>query len=268
MSLRPRVAYDIRVIHDCIVKDTDIYRTFNTQSKKRSLYRDKKKVLDNNPEIKKLIDISAVRSLDLKCGALMGKVGWLPTELVITDSRIQEMCHGMFSYPKMLSDKIGVNYGPCPSCGKGSACPPFSYTAQEARSKLDEGDIFIVLQSKNFIEFSDVTYPGFHEVLLRKLKKEIETLKGKDAVTCVLSAGACRLCHPKPCLGGGECRMPEHRFYALEAVGVPVAQLCDDMALLTGNNGWKMNFLKYFGTPRQTHKRWKLTCGIAVKLNE
>jgi hypothetical protein len=58
------------------------------------------------------------------------------------------------------------------------------------------------------------------------------------------------------------------RFYALEAVGVPVAQLCDDMALLTGNNGWKMNFLKYFGTPRQTHKRWKLTCGIAVKLNE
>jgi hypothetical protein len=186
MSLRPRVAYDIRVIHDCIVKDTDIYRTFNTQSKKRSLYRDKKKVLDDNPEIKKLIDISAVKSLDPKCGALMGKIGWLPTELVITDSRIQEMCHGMFSYPKMLSDKIGVNYGPCPSCGKGSACPPFSYTAQEARSKLDEGDIFIVLQSKNFIEFSDVTYPGFHEVLLRKLKKEIETLKGKDAVTCVL----------------------------------------------------------------------------------
>ena len=266
MSLRARVAYDIQVIHDCIVHDTDIYRKFNTQSKKLSLYRKKKKMLDNNPEIKQLIDLKFVRSLDPKRGALMGKVGWLPTELIITDQRIQEMCHGMFSYPKILSDRIGMSYGPCPNCGKASACPPFSYSAQEARSKLDQGDIFIVLQSRNFVEFTDVTYPGFHEVLLRKLKKEIEKIKGKKAVTCVLSAGACRLCHPKACLGGGKCRMPEHRFYALEAVGVPVAQLCDDMALLTGNKSWKMNFLKYFGTSRQTPKRWKLTCGIAVKL--
>jgi len=179
MSLRPRIAYDIQVIHDCIVRDTDIYRTFTTKSKKLSLYPDKKKVLDKNPEIKKLIDIAFVRSLDPKCGALMGKVGWLPTELIITDSRIQGQCHGMFSYPKMLSDKFGVSYGPCPNCGKASACPPFSYTAQEARSKLDQGDIFIVLQSRSFVEFSDVTYPGFHEVLLRKLKKEIEKSRGR-----------------------------------------------------------------------------------------
>ncbi len=74
MSLKARVAYE-QVIHGCIVHDTDIYRTFNAKSKKLSLYRKKKKVLDNNPEIKQLIDLKFVRSLDPKCGALMGKVG-------------------------------------------------------------------------------------------------------------------------------------------------------------------------------------------------
>ena len=109
MVLRARVAYDIQVIHDCIVQDTDIYRSYNTKAKKLTLYREKKKLLNKHPEIKRLIDIKVVRSLDPKCGSLMGKVGWLPTELIITDPRLQEMCHGMFSYPKMLSDKFGMS---------------------------------------------------------------------------------------------------------------------------------------------------------------
>jgi len=89
---------------------------------------------------------------------------------------------------------------------------------------------------------------------------------GKGAVTIAFGAGPCQLCHPKPCLGGGKCRMPERRLCALESVGIPVAQLNKDMALLTGNPDWKNRFIKYFGTPRQSSKEWKLTFGVAVKL--
>ena len=60
--------------------------------------------------------------------------------------------------------------------------------------------------------------------------------------------------------------MPEHRVFALESCGIPVIQLCRDMALVTGDKDWETKFAKYFATPRQTKKEWKLTFGLAVKL--
>jgi hypothetical protein len=38
------------------------------------------------------------------------------------------------------------------------------------------------------------------------------------------------------------------------------------MALFTGDPDWKITFMKYYATPRQTHRKWKLTFGVAVKL--
>jgi hypothetical protein len=38
------------------------------------------------------------------------------------------------------------------------------------------------------------------------------------------------------------------------------------MALFTGNPDWKIRFMKYYGTPRQSHREWKITFGLAVKL--
>lgn len=269
MSAQPKIAYDIQVIHDCIVRDTDIYRTFQTKSKKEKLFREKKKLLNGFPAIKKMITKNFVGKLDPKYGKFVGRVGWIPTELVITDDRIREMCQNMFTYPKEYAAQIGREFGPCPGSGKGSACPPYSYTAQEARRKLDQADIFIVMQSKvfkDFNHFNAIAHPSWHEFLLRKLKKKINEII-PESVSVVFGAGACRLCHPKPCLGDGECRVPEHRVYALEAVGVPVAQLCSDVALLTGDDKWKIKFIKYFATPKQTHKDWKFTCGLSVRLH-
>ncbi len=265
MQGKPQITYGVEAIHDCIVQDTDTYKKFGSKAKKRAVYREKKKLLDKHPAVKKMIDPKFVRSLNPERGKYVGKVDWMPPQLVITDQRIREMCRNMFFYPKEFAEKTGRSFGPCPGFGNMSACPMFSLPPEKIRPKLDKADIFIGMQSKYFVDRAEI--PGWHEFLLRKLQKEIEQVEGVGAVTVAFGAGPCQLCHPKECLGGGECRVPNERLFALEAVGIPVGQLCKDMALLTGNDDWKLRWIKYFGTPRQTLKRWKLVSGLAVRLN-
>jgi len=266
MSSQPAIAYNIQAIHDCIVRDTDIFRKFNSKSEKLALYRKKNKLLDKHPEIKKMVDAKFVSSLEPKRGKLVGKVGWLPPELIITDQRIREMCRNLFTYSKPVAEKTGIAFGPCPGVEKMSGCPMFSPGPEEMRAKLDQADIFIAMQSIYFMEPPGI--PGWHDFLIRKLKKEIEKIAGVGSVTAAFGAGPCQMCHPNPCLGGGKCRAPEEHLFSLESVGIPVSQLCRDMALLTGNKDWKVRFIKYYSTSRQSHKEWKLTSGLAVKLQQ
>jgi hypothetical protein len=265
MSGQQKIAYGIEVIHDCIVRDTDIYRKFNSKEKKLALYRKRGKILEKHPRLKKIIDLKFVRSLDPKRGKYVSKVGWMPPELIITDQRIREMCRNLFTYPEIYAKKTGLRFGPCPGLQTLSACPMFSPPPKETRKKLDESDVFIALQSKYFVQSPKIT--GWHDFLVRKLKKEIEQVEGAGTVTATFGAGPCRLCHPKPCLGGGECRIPDERLFALESLGIPVGQLCKDMALFTGNDDWKIKWIKYTGTPKQTPKQWKTTAGLTVRLN-
>jgi predicted metal-binding protein len=264
MATVPKVAYDVTVIHDCIVRDTERYRQFRTKAKKMALYRKKQKLLEQHPQIKQLIDPSFVQLLDDKRGQYVAKVGWLPSALVIADPRVRELCRNMFTLPKAYTEATGISFGPCPGHGKMSACPPYSFTAQEAREKLDRADIFIAIQSKSFLEPPE--HRGWQDQIVNKFRKAIKNAAGEETVVAAFGAGPCQLCHPNPCLGGGECRLPEHRVFALESCGIPVIQLCRDMALVTGDKEWETKFAKYFATPRQTKKDWKLTFGVAVKL--
>jgi hypothetical protein len=231
MEGQPRITYGIEAIHDCIVADTDVYKKFKSKEKKRSLYRKKKKLLDKYPALKKTIDAPFVRSLNPERGQYVGKVGWMPAELVISDQRIREMCRNMFLRPEEYAKKTGIRFGPCPGLETMSACPMFSPGPKEIRVKLDKADIFIAMQSKNFVERAQI--PGWHDFLITKLKKEIEQIVGKGSVTIAFGAGPCQVCHPKPC----------------------------------GDESWKIKWIKYFGTPKQTRKQWKLTAGLAVRLN-
>lgn len=264
MAEQPQVAYSVEVIHDCIVRDTPLYKKFRAQEKKRVLYRKKKKLLEACRPVASMIDPGFVRSLDPERGRFLGKVGWMPSELIIVDQRIREMCRNLFFYPGEYVKKTGVRFGPCPGFDRLSACPQFSPAPEETRAKLDAADIFIALQSRSFL--TGPAIPGWQDVLIRKLKKEIERVNGKGSVTAAFGAGPCRVCYPQPCLGGGTCRVPKERLYALESAGVPVGQLCKDMAFFTGNDGWKIKWIKFTGTPRQTPKRWKTTGGLAVHL--
>jgi hypothetical protein len=265
MLEQPQIAYNIEIIHDCIVRDTEIYRKFKSKEKKLALYRKKKKLLDKHPELKKLIDPKFISALNVERGKYVGKGAWMPSELIITDQRIREMCRNLFAYPEVYVKKTRLHFGSCPGFETLSACPMFSPSPEVTRAKLDEADIFIAIQSKYFIKGPEI--PGWQDFLIRKLKKEIELVEGVGSVTATFGAGPCRVCHPKSCLGGGDCRVPEERLFALESVGIPVGQLCKDMAFFTGNNSWKIKWIKYTGTHRQTPKRWKTTGGLAVRLS-
>jgi len=265
MKEQPQIAYNIEVIHDCIVHDTDVYKKYKAKTKKTALYRQKKKLLAKHPDVRKMIDLKFVKSLNKERGRYVGKVAWIPSELIITDQRIQGLCRNLMTYPEEYAKQFGIKFGSCPGSGRLSACPPFSPPSEETRAKLDKADIFIALQSQYFIAPPEIV--GWQDFLVRKLRKEIEKAAGPGSVTAYFGAGPCRMCHPKECLGGGECRMPEERIFALESTGIPVGQLCKDIALLTGNDSWKIKWIKYTGTPRQTTKRWKTTAGLAVRLN-
>ena len=264
MSEQPKAAYDIEVIHDCIVRDTDLYRRFKSKEKKRALYREKKKLLKQHPALLKMIDPQFVKGLDVERGRNLAKVDWMPSALIISDQRIREMCRQMFMYPEIYKKQTGLNFGPCPGHETLSACPGFSLLPEETRTKLDQADIFIALQSKYFVKGPEI--PGWQDFLIRKLKKEIERVAGDGSVTASFGAGPCQVCYPNPCLGGGKCRVPEERLFALESAGIPVGQLCKDMALFTGNDDWKIKWIKFTGTARQRPKRWKTTGGLAVRL--
>jgi len=264
MKKTPRVTYGIEAIHDCIVQDTDIHRKYSSKGEKASLYRKKEKMLAGKNGLNEMISAGFVRSLDKRRGRYVGKVGWMPSALVIADQRIRELCRNMFMYTDEYFKKTGLRFGPCPGLEKMSGCPMFSTRPEEIRKKLDDADIFIAMQSKEFVRRPGI--PGWHDYLLRKLKKEIESLLGKGAVTSAFGAGPCQFCHPKKCLGKGDCRAPDMHLFSLESVGVPVGELCKDMALLTGDDDWKIKWIKFYNTPLQTSKHWKLTSGLAVNL--
>ncbi|MDX1779420.1 MAG: hypothetical protein R3339_11120, partial [Thermodesulfobacteriota bacterium] len=152
MEKQPQVAYSVEVIHDCIVRDTPLYNKFRSQEKKRVLYRKKKRLLETCQPVASMIDSSFVRSLDPERGKFLGKVGWMPSELIIVDQRIREMCRNLFFYPDEYVKKTGLRFGPGPGFGKLSACPLFSPDPEKTRAKLDAADIFIALQSRSFLK--------------------------------------------------------------------------------------------------------------------
>lgn len=234
------------------------------RGKKISLYRKKEKLLTEKNGLKEMISAGFVRSLDKRRGRFVGKVGWMPSELVIADQRIRELCRNMFMYTDEYYKKTGLRFGPCPGLEKMSGCPMFSPRPEGIRKKLDSADIFIAIQSKEFVRRPGIT--GWHDFLIRKLKKEIESLIGYGTVTSAFGAGSCQFCHPKKCLGGGGCRAPEMHLFSFESVGVPVGQLCKDMALFSDDNDWKIKWIKFYNTPPQSSKHWKLTSGLAVKM--
>ena len=71
------------------------------------LFRKKKKFLSTCESVARTIDPAFVRSLDPDRGTFLDKVGWMPSELVIVDQRIREMCRNLFAYPEEYVKKTG-----------------------------------------------------------------------------------------------------------------------------------------------------------------
>jgi len=261
MSAQEQINYSIENTHDCIVQDNRRYAKY-TDDDKVSLYNEKLKILEGNNILKEMIDIDYIQKYNIEGVDNFNKIGVIPPELVITDDRIREMCGYQFwiAYRNAAERR----FTKCPGLGKHSSCPDFSPNAEQMQKLLDGADVFVVLQSKlvNFENGVDWQYDT-----INKFEDDLNERLGKGTVIKKFGAGPCQVCPPGDCLQNGDCEHPDKRTSALEACGVPVGQLCKDMALLQDNDDWKITWLKHWGFPHQEPDTWRLTFGAARKIN-
>jgi len=270
MNYAERINYSIDNIERSIVADNPLSIKYSDAEKKK-LCKEKVKLVNQFPVLKELLDIRTIHKFPIKGIEHFGRIGFLPSRLVISDDRIKDMCRNMiwttFSSQRDRSrpdaKRVPMRFTRCPGLERHSSCPYFTPPAKKVREMLDKADIFIVLQTKLFNEVRDVRWQF---LTINKLREEVESILGKSSVIQQFGAGPCQTCYPEPCLEMGKCRNPKKKAPALEAMGIPVGQLCRDMVLLTGDKAWEIQWIKHWGLPNMTPKKWKVAFGLAVKL--
>jgi hypothetical protein len=255
--------YSIENIAQSIVRDNPSGKKYSQEDKK-NLYQERLRLLEGFPKLKEIISLTHIYKYGISWSKKVTRLAVLPPEIIVVDSRIQDMCYLPFwtyygSGEGSFSRCAGVNAFSC--------CPPFNPKAEKVQEKLDKADIFLALQSKPAYMFGTGN-PGGLSQTLNRLTDEINSLMGKEAVVQKFGGGPCFACYPETCEGEGKCRAPNLKTPALEGMGVCVDQLCKDLAFLTEDESWKITWIKGFGTPEQKPKRMKATVGLAIKLKK
>jgi len=255
------INYSIEGIAQSIVKDNPIAKKYGPDDKKR-LYTEKLKKLDAFPELKNILTLEHIHGYDISFAGRIARLVLIPPEIVVVDSRIQDMCS--LPYWTFYGSGEG-SFSRCSGVGVFSCCPPFNLKADKVSERLDRSDIFAVMQTRPGI--LGTGEPGGQFQMINKLTGEIRALLGDDAVVQKFGGGPCFACYPESCEYEGKCRAPHLKVPSLEGMGVCVDQLCKDAALLTGDTNWIIKWIKGFGSEDQTPKRAKGTCAIAIKLS-
>ncbi len=253
--------YSIENIAQSIVRDNPTGKKY-TREDKRKLYEGRLLLRDESPRLKDILSLEHVHSCDNPWAKTVARVAVIPPEIIVVDSRIQDMCYLPFW---VYSGSDESSFGRCACLGGFSSCPPFAPKAEKVQEKLDKADIFFALQTKPSIPH-EAEDPGRQFRLLNGLADEVNTLLGKGAVVQKFSGGPCFACFPEFCIGEGKCQAPHLKISSLEAQGVCADQLCKDLAFLTGDEDWKITWIKGFGTPDQRPKRAKGVAGLAITL--
>ena len=254
--------YSIENIAQSIVRDNPIGRKYSPEQKQQ-LYAQKCKLLDGHPELKKLLSLDHLHSYPIAMTKKIVRLEIVPPEIVVVDSRIQDMCY--LPYWIFYGSGDG-SFGRCSGVGAFSCCPPFNLKAEQVQALMDSADIFIVLQSRPAMSLSSAD-PGAQFRMLNRLADEINTTMGRNAVVQKFAGGPCFACFPESCLCEGKCRAPDLKIPSLEGMGICVDQLCKDLAFLSGDAEWKISWIKGFSAPTQTPKKSKATVGMAIRLN-
>jgi predicted metal-binding protein len=257
------VNYSIRNIIDSILKDNHRAKKYST-SKKKNIYHTLNLKLSRSPELASLLTITHIHSYKIKGSGFFTRLGFLPPELVIVDERFKNMCcMPYWTIYKGASGAAYKRFDRCPGYGWLPGCPPKSTPVNTVQAILDTADLFIVLQTRLITERWGVDWKF---AVLHRLASEIESLLGPGAVLERYGSGPCNACSAQHCLHSKPCRNPELKTTSLESMGICVDRLCSDLALLTGDPRWRITWLKHFGLPQQTPKKWKYVEAIAVKL--
>ena len=253
--------YSIEGIAQSIVKDHPVSQKYTDDDKKR-MYRECQEKLEAFPNLKALLSLDHIHSYGNTFASYMERLVIIPPEIVVVDSRIQDMC--ALPYWSYYGTEGEGTFGPCGGIEAFSCCPPFSLKADKVQAKLDNADLFLVMQTqaRNF----GAGEPGDQGKTINKLVREITGVLGKDSVVQKFGGGPCMVCSPEPCECEGKCRAPENKIPALESLGVCVDQVCKDCALLTGDNTWPITWIKGYGGPNQSPMQCKTTVALAIKL--
>jgi len=253
--------YSIENIAQSIVRDNPAGIKFNQEDKKK-LYKERLRLLNDFPKLGDAVNLEHVKAYDIPWSKKISRMAVLPPEIIVVDSRIQDMCS--LPFWTYYGSEEG-SFGRCAGVNAFSCCPPFNAKADKVQAMLDRSDIFIVLQTKpgDMMGSGD---PGGQFRVLNRLADETRALLGKSAVVQKFGGGPCFACFPESCEGGGKCIAPHLKVPSLEGMGICVDQLCKDLCFLTGDKEWKITWIKGFGSPDQTPKRFKAVAGLAIKL--
>jgi len=258
-----QVNYSIENIAQSIVRDHPINKKYSAQDKQK-LYQEKLQLLDSFPEIKKIVSLEHIRKFRIPAAKRITRLGILPPEIIVVDSRIQDMC----SLPFWTFYGSGEgSFGRCAGVGNFSCCPPFSLKAEKVQALLDKSDIFLVLQTKPSV-MGNTGNPGGQFQMINRLTDDINGFLGRKSVMQKFAGGPCFACYPEMCIGEGKCRAPGLKVPSLEGMGICVDQMCKDLAILTGDENWRITWIKGFGADTQTPRTFKGTLGLAISLKE
>ncbi|MCK5422961.1 MAG: hypothetical protein KAJ08_12390, partial [Deltaproteobacteria bacterium] len=136
--------YSIENIAQSIVRDNLSGKKYSQEDKK-NLYQERLRLLEGFPKLKEIISLTHIHKYGISWSKKVTRLAVLPPEIIVVDSRIQDMCYLPFwtyygSGEGSFSRCAGVNAFSC--------CPPFNPKVEKVQEKLDEADIFLVLQTK------------------------------------------------------------------------------------------------------------------------
>ena len=255
--------YSIENIAQSIVRDSATGKKYSQEDKKKR-YQERLQLLEDFPKLKEIFSLEHIHRYDISWAKKIARMGILPSEIIVVDSRIQDMCY--LPFWTYYGSGEG-SFSRCAGVGNFSCCPPFNLNAEKVHALLERTDIFLVYQSKPTIMFGTGD-PSELFKLVNGLTDEINSLLGKGTVVQKFGGGPCFACYPEPCEGEGKCRSPHLKIPSLEGMGICVDQVCKDLAFLTGDEHWKITWIKGFGTPEQKPKKMKGTVGLAIKLKK
>jgi predicted metal-binding protein len=257
------VNYCLRNIIDSILADIPKARKYS-KSKKQSIYRGLNTKISEKNELFNLLSPRHIQSYPIEGAELFTRIAVLPPELVIVDERFKNMCcMPYWTIYKGADGGVYKRFDRCPGYGWLPGCPPQSPAVASVQAIIDKADMFIVLQTRLLSERWGV---GWKFAVLHRLAREIESVVGKGSVLERYGSGPCNACEAQNCLHSEPCRSPKLKTISLESMGICVDRLCSDLALMTGDPRWRLTWLKHFGLPQQTPKKWKYVEALAVKL--
>jgi hypothetical protein len=238
--------------------------TAHTLRQKRDLYKNGLRQLDASSSLKKILSLSHIRGYDIAGSENFARIGILPASLVVADQRIKDMC--ALPHWTHIKDKDGNPikfFGKCPGYDFLPACPPRSIPITDVTETLDRADLFVVFQTRQLAELG----ADWKFRTLSRVAKEIDKALGKGAVVEQYGSGPCYACKKRTCLQGKECASPKQKMCALESLGISVDGICNDLAQLTGQKAWHITWIRNYGTPNQSPKKWKYVMALGVKIS-